>query len=41
LDEVVKCLAALTISGQELNQGLDILADAVRSAFSEVAKEAA
>jgi diaminobutyrate-2-oxoglutarate transaminase len=41
LDEVVKCLAALTISGKELNQGLDILADAVRSAFSEVAKAAA
>lgn len=40
-DEVVKCLAALTIPEEELNQGLDILADAVTSAFSEAAKEAA
>jgi diaminobutyrate-2-oxoglutarate transaminase len=40
-DEVVKCLAALTITEDELNSGLDILADAVRSAFSQAAREAA
>lgn len=40
-DEVVKCLAALTTPGDELDKGLDILADSVKSAFSRTAREAA
>lgn len=40
-DEVVKCLAALTITESELDEGLDILAEAVKSAFSKGAREAA
>ena len=40
-DEVVKCLAALTITEEELNQGLDILAAAVEHVFSTAAREAA
>jgi diaminobutyrate-2-oxoglutarate transaminase len=40
-DEVVKCLAALTITDDELTRGLDILAGAVRSVLEKAGKAAA
>ncbi|HUD96342.1 MAG TPA: diaminobutyrate--2-oxoglutarate transaminase [Woeseiaceae bacterium] len=40
-DEVVKCLAALTIPDDELNSGLDLLEEAVRDAFDKYARKAA
>ncbi|HEX7063289.1 MAG TPA: diaminobutyrate--2-oxoglutarate transaminase [Woeseiaceae bacterium] len=40
-DEVVKCLAALTIDEAELRRGLDILADAVESALAAADRDRA
>jgi diaminobutyrate-2-oxoglutarate transaminase len=40
-DEVVKCLAALTIPDDELHSGLDLLEEAVRDAFDKSARKAA
>jgi diaminobutyrate-2-oxoglutarate transaminase len=40
-DEIVKCLAALTIMDDELTQGLDILAGAVRAVLEKADKAAA
>lgn len=40
-DEVVKCLAPLTISEEDLNKGLDILAECVAETLSENQREAA
>ena len=40
-DEIVKCLAALTITDDELTKGLDILAGAVRSVLEKAGKAAA
>ncbi|MEX2495523.1 MAG: diaminobutyrate--2-oxoglutarate transaminase [Woeseia sp.] len=40
-DEVVKCLAALTIIDEELRKGLDVLASAVRTALEKTADKAA
>jgi diaminobutyrate-2-oxoglutarate transaminase len=40
-DEVVKCLAALTITDDELSQGLDILAGSVRSVLEKADRAAA
>jgi diaminobutyrate-2-oxoglutarate transaminase len=40
-DEVVKCLTALTITDDELNQGLDILANSVRHVFAKADRAAA
>lgn len=40
-DEIVKCLAALTITDDELNQGLDILAASVRGVFARPDRAAA
>ncbi|HSM20517.1 MAG TPA: aminotransferase class III-fold pyridoxal phosphate-dependent enzyme, partial [Hyphomicrobiales bacterium] len=40
-DEVVKCLAALTISENELVEGLDILEQAVEAVMADVIKAAA
>ena len=40
-DEVVKCLAALTIDEDELHRGLDILAAAVRDALGKTDRAAA
>ncbi len=40
-DEIVKCLAALTIADDELTRGLEILARSVRSALEKAGKAAA
>jgi diaminobutyrate-2-oxoglutarate transaminase len=40
-DEIVKCLAALTIADDELKKGLDILAGAVHSVLEKAGKAAA
>jgi diaminobutyrate-2-oxoglutarate transaminase len=40
-DEIVKCLAALTITDDELTQGLDILAATLRSVLKKADKAAA
>ena len=40
-DEIVKCLAALTITDDELTKGLDILARSVRSVLEKAGKAAA
>ncbi len=40
-DEVVKCLAALTIDEAELRRGLDILADAVKAALAAADRDRA
>jgi diaminobutyrate-2-oxoglutarate transaminase len=40
-DEIVKCLAALTISDDELTKGLDILAGSIRSVLEKAGKAAA
>ena len=40
-DEVVKCLAALTISREEMHKGLVVLADAVAAAAAKSSRKAA
>ncbi|HEX2139969.1 MAG TPA: aminotransferase class III-fold pyridoxal phosphate-dependent enzyme, partial [Woeseiaceae bacterium] len=40
-DEVVKCLAALTIENHELEKGLSILSEAVRAVLEKTARAAA